>query len=618
MTTRAELRAEKPRRPLLRSFRFWVPMGILLLLLAFAFVGVLIGKPIYDRAMSAKSSLEQAMPLATTAKDQILAGDSEGAKVTAAKLASLTADARKQTDDGTWKSLEWLPFAGPNLHAVRTAAAVTDDLVIGAVTPATALSLNALTPVNGAINLDAITGMQSTVTQASAAVDKAATDLESIDHDALIPQVASALTTLTGAIDELKPLLGPASEIVGILPRALGSEGPRNYLMVFQNNAESRGTGGNPAALVMINVNDGRITLGQQASSTEFNNARAEPIMPLNPETEALYGDKIGRWISDATLTPDFTETAAIIRAWWAEQFGTPIDAVVSFDPVALSYLLRATGPTEIPADPVDVNGQLVSFLDAPVTLTSENAVPMLLNQVYWWFPQGGLPQDAFFAAAATSIFNAISTGNADPKSLVDSLALAVSEGRLLYQPAAEDEAALVDASRLSGKLPGSNEDATVLGVYVNDFTAGKLDYYAQLDVSASQSQCTDRGALAHRVEATLVNTLKPDLAATLPYYISPALHFPKGHIATNLVVYGPVGATASTVTLDGEAAVAKVVNHLGRPAVNVAIQNAPGESHTVVVNFQNADGTFGPVDVRHTPMVRPTPVTIASACEPN
>lgn len=116
MTTRAELRAEKPRRPLLRSFRFWVPVGILLLLLVLAVAGLLIGKPIYDRAMSAKSSLEQAIPLATTAKNQILAGDNEGAKATAAQLATLTADARDQTDDGTWKSLEWVPFVGPNLR----------------------------------------------------------------------------------------------------------------------------------------------------------------------------------------------------------------------------------------------------------------------------------------------------------------------------------------------------------------------------------------------------------------------------------------------------------------------------------------------------------------------
>lgn len=614
MTTRAELRAEKPRRPLLGSFRFWVPVGILLLLLVLAVAALLIGKPIYDRAMSARSSLEQAIPLATTAKDQILAGDNEGAKATAAQLTTLTADAREQTDDGTWKSLEWVPFIGANLHAVRTAAVVTDDLVMGAVMPATNLSMNALAPVEGAINLAAITDMQSAVTQAADAVDQAATDLDSIDHDALIPQVKDALTTLTGAVDELKPVLAPAKDILGVLPAALGANGPRHYLMIFQNNAESRGTGGNPAALVMIDVDQGKITLGQQASSTEFKNARTDPIVPLDPETEALYGDKIGRWISDATLTPDFTETATIIRAWWAEQFGTPVDAVISFDPVALSYLLQATGPTTIGAEPVEINGLSVPFLDQPLTLTSENAVALLLNKVYWLFPDGGPQQDAFFAAAAASVFNAISAGNVDPKVLFNSLTLAINESRLLYQPATEQEAQLIAGSQLSGKLPAANDDATALGVYVNDFTAGKLDYYAQLGIEVEPTQCSATDTPQYRVSATLTNTLTQEQASTLPYYVSPALFFPKGHIATNLVLYGPVGATAATVTLDGNPVDAKILPHLGRPAVNVAIQNAPGEAHTVTVDFHGAQGAYGPTEIRHTPMVRPTPVNVTSS----
>ncbi|WP_230104198.1 DUF4012 domain-containing protein [Microbacterium sp. Bi121] len=617
MTTRAELRAEKPRRPLLRSFRFWVPMGILLLLLVIALAGVLIGKPIYDRAMSAKTSLEQAMPLAATAKNQILAGDSEGAKATATKLASLTADARKQTDDSTWKSLEWVPFVGPNLHAVRTAAAVTDDLVTGAVTPATGLSLKALTPVNGAINLDAITGMQSTVTQASDAVDKAAIDLESINHDALIPQVEGALTQLTGAVDELQPLLGPAKDILGVLPAALGADGPRNYLTIFQNNAESRGTGGNPAALVMITADKGKISITQQASSSNFDNGRATPVTDLDPETVALYGDKVGRWISDTTMTPDFSESVDIIKAYWAETFDTPVDAVVSFDPVALSYLLRATGPVVVAPTPVPIEGDWVQLFDAPVTLTSDNAVSILLNAVYFTDIKAGTVQDAFFATAAQSIFESLTTGNADPKAMLDGLARAVDENRLLYSPANEEEARLVGESKLSGRLPTSNQDRTLVGVYVNDFTQSKLDYYMQLDVAASSTQCTDPDSPVFEATATLTNTVSPSAAPALPYPIAPAQYFEKGHVATYLVFYGPVGSTFTGATIDGQAIQASGVQHLGRGAVKIAVKNAPGQTRTVSAEFSGASGPYGELDIQHTPMVRPVSETLTTeGCE--
>ena len=396
--TRAERRAALTRRPLFRSYRFWIPVGVVLVLLVVAGIAAVIGKQVYDRAMSAKGSLEQAMPLASKAADQVVAGDSEGAKATAAQLAKLTADAREQTSGDLWKGLEWVPVAGPNLQAVRTAAAVTDDLVTDALTPATALSLDALKPKDGAIDLDGIATMQTVVAQTAGAVDKAANDLDAIDRDALIGQVDSAIGKLTGAIDEIQPMLKPAAEILGVLPEALGADKPRHYLMIFQNNAESRGTGGNPAALVMIDVDKGKISIGQQAASGDFKNARPKPVTDLNPETQALYGDKVGRWISDATMTPDFTESAKIVRAWWAEEFSTPIDAVVSFDPVALSYLLQANGPATVPNDPVEVDGYEMRILDEPLILTAENAVPLLLNKVYWKYEPS--EQDAIFAAS--------------------------------------------------------------------------------------------------------------------------------------------------------------------------------------------------------------------------
>lgn len=605
--TRAERRAAEQRRPLLRSFRFWIPVGILLLLIAVALAGFLIGKPVYDRAMAAKGSLEQAVPLASKAADQVLAGDSQGAKTTTAQLAKLTADAKKQTNDAMWKSLEWVPVAGPNLHAVRVAAAVTDDLVRNALTPATGLSLDALKPKDGAIDLSGITAMQGVVAQTTTAVNKASKDIKSVDRDALIDQVDTALDKLTGAIDKIQPVLKPASEILGVLPQALGAEKPRHYLMIFQNNAESRGTGGNPAALVMIDVDKGKISLGQQASSGDFKNARPKPVTSLNPETVALYGDKIGRWISDATLTPDFTETAKIVRAWWAEEFSTPIDAVVSFDPVALSYLLKATGPTVVPNDPVEVEGREMRLFREPLTLTSENAVPFLLNQVYWDYP---MPvQDAIFAVSAQSVFNALTSGNASPTMMLSSLTKAVDEGRLMYQPATPEEAKLVGESKLSGKLPSTNETSTTVAAYVNDFTQSKLDYYMQLDLAASSTLCKTPDTPTFSLSATLTNTVTAAEAPNLSYFIAPARYFPKGHIATNLVLYGPVGAKATTVKLDGKSTKAKAVTHLGRPAVEVPVYNAPGEAHTVTVEFEGAPDTYGALDVRHTPMVRPTPV---------
>ncbi|MGB3376831.1 MAG: DUF4012 domain-containing protein [Microbacterium sp.] len=645
MTTRAERRAERerqhesefeqfkevftastaddggdgrpPRRPLLRSFRFWIPISILLILIAVVVIGGLVGKHVFDRAMAAKSSLEKAMPLASQASDAILSGDNAKAKELAGQLTELSADARAQTDDDVWKSIEWLPFAGPNLYAVRTAAAVTDDLVNDAVVPATDLSLAALKPKDGAIDLAGIDTMQDVIAQASTAMTAASKALGSIDTEALIPQVSGALDKLTGTVDELEPMLRPATEILDVLPNALGAESPKHYLLMFQNNAESRGTGGNPAALVRIDVDKGKISIGQQASSGDFKNNRSKPITKLNPETAALYGDKIGRFIQDSSLTPDFPETAEIVRSWWAESFNTPIDGVVSFDPVALGYLLKATGPAKVPDDPVEVNGYKVKVLKEPLTLTSENAVSFLLKDVY---AQYSIPaqQDAVFALSTQAIFDAVTSGEAEPKALLESLTKAVDEGRLMYQSSDEEQTKLIDESRLSGKMPTSNTDTTTVGAYVNDFTEGKLDYYLQLDMAATSTQCSAPDKPTFEVSATITNTLEDQQVPGLPYYVSPAHYFKRGVIATNLVVYGPVGATATKVLVDGKEVKSSAKPHLGRSAVMVPLQNAPGQKHTLTVEYAGATGEYGPLDVRHTPMVRQTPVSIdAPGCAP-
>ncbi|MFY9714086.1 MAG: DUF4012 domain-containing protein [Microbacterium sp.] len=620
MTSRAahrgrRRRVRRRRRPLLRSFRFWIPFSLLLVFVALIVVGLIIGPKIIDRGLSAKSSLEKAIPLAATTQSQILAGQTAEAQASAAQLAALTADARDQTDDELWKSLEWVPLIGQNLAAVRTVAAVTDDLVTAAVVPASSLSVSSLTPKDGAIDLAAIAGAQQTIADAADAVNAAADDLEALDRTGLLPQVAGALDKLEAGVLDLQPVLTPAKDIVAMLPKALGAEGPRNYLLIFQNNAESRGTGGNPAAFLLLTADQGRITITQQASSGDFMNGRASPIVELNPETAAINGDKIGRYIQDTTLAPDFTETAQIVRAFWAESFGTPVDAVVSFDPVALSYLLTATGPVAVSPPPTELDGRLVPVVDGHVELTADNAVSYLLNQVYAQIPEPKL-QDELFEEAAATVFRAVMSGGSDAKALLTALIQGVEESRLLYAPSDAAEAELVGETRLSGRIPSTNDTESMLGVYVNDITEGKLDFYMQLGIAATSTQC-QADAPGFTTTVTLTNTLAEADVAGLASYISPARFFPKGVVATDLVIYGPVGSTLTSVTVDGAPVGVAPMPYRGRAAGKVNVQNGPSQSHVITATFSAPAGDYGPLTVRHTPMVHATEVDLDSpGCE--
>ncbi|MGX1693920.1 DUF4012 domain-containing protein [Microbacterium keratanolyticum] len=580
------------KRPLLRRPAFWVPVSLVLVVLAVGTVGGLTAKQLYDDAMSAKSDLERALPLVEKVQTSMLSGDSAAAKATADQIAELTASAAQKTSGDLWRSAEWIPVAGPNLAAVRVAAASADALVHDAVVPLTSLGLDALLPQNGAINIAGLNDLATIVESATATVASVRSDLDAIDRAPLIDQVAGAVTKLEAGLDKIDPYLEPVSNVLAILPRALGSDGPRNYLLLFQNNAESRGTGGNPAAIAVLTATGGAISLTGQASSADFNNGRSEPITPLNPETVAIYGDKIGRFVQDVTLSPDFTESAQIVRAFWAESFGTPVDGVASFDPVALSYLLQATGPVLLPT------GE---------TLTAENAVPMLLSDVYSMYPDPEM-QDLFFAGAAGAVFSALLQNSPDPRMLIQMLVKAADEGRLLYAPGDPAEAELIAGTEVAGQLPADNAESTVLGAYINDITEGKLDYYLQLDLTA---QCSAVEPTGYTIAATLTNTLTPEQAQDLAVYVAPGRFFPKGDISTDLVLYGPVGSQFVSATFDGAPASVTPMPHLGRTAVKVNVLTQPGVAHSVSATFAKPEGATGPVEVRHTPMVRATPVTI-------
>ncbi|ALJ19107.1 DUF4012 domain-containing protein [Microbacterium sp. No. 7] len=584
----------RTRRPLLKSFRLWIPVTIVVLLIAGAVVAAVAGKALLDRAYAARDALEEAIPLASVAKQQILDGDTAGAQATAERLASLTATARAQTGGRLWSYAEALPIAGTNLTAVRTVAAVVDDLVTDAVTPATGLSIASLAPVDGRIDTAALAAASDIVDRAADAVVHARAEIDGVDRDGLIDQVSGGLTRLDDAIADLEPLIEPAQQVLAVLPGVLGADAPRNYLVMVQNNAESRGTGGNPAALVVINADDGAISIAEQASSQDFENGRPWTVTDLDPETEALYGDKVGRYMQDVTMTPDFAESARIMRAFWDESFGTPIDAAVSIDPVALSYILRATGPVT---------------LETGEQLTADNVVPLLLNEVYFRFDEPEM-QDAYFAMAAKGVFDAL-TSVSDVKTFVTEISRAVDEGRIMYVPASEAEAALIAGSRLDGRLPADNVERTMVGVYVNDNTASKLDYYLDVAAGVATDVCQAEGLPTFTVNAQLTSTVRADEVEGLPEYVSSGRFFPKGDISTFLVLYGPVGGTFERVTVDGEPVEGVAVAHLGRPAVKVEVLNTPESTRTVQAVFTGTDGEYGPVELWHTPMARATPVTI-------
>ena len=366
--------------------------------------------------------------------------------------------------------------------------------------------------------------------------------------------------------------------------------------MLFQNPAEVRSAGGIPGALALLHTDNGRIDLVQQATSTDFPQF-AEPVLELPIDTKSLYGTITGEFIQDVTLTPRFPLTGALAREMWLQRYGLEVDGVIAVDPQVLSYLLAAAGPVTLSTGDV---------------LSSDNAVQMLLSEVYARFSDPGI-QNAFFAEAASASFSQVTSGAGEPKALIEAFARAGNERRILIWSAREEDQYLLGDTLLAGDLPVSDPTVQRFGVYQNESTASKMDYYLTTDIVISSSNCRNDGRATMTLDVTLTNTAPLDAATSLPPYVTGAAFtgfaggeydIPPGLTRTIVSVYGPPGAInqgasatfedfAVHPTVDGE-----------YPVTSVQIQLAPGESKTVQFTMLTEFAFRGEVEATATPGV--------------
>jgi hypothetical protein len=580
----ADASADRPKRS---RRRLWIWLTVVVVILALLVAGGLAAKRLYDQAMGVRAQLESAMTDVAEVQRAVLAGESDAATAAASQLSTKTRAAVAGTSGTLWGLAEAVPFIGDDLAAVRLVAEATDHLAAEVVTPAASISLDTFRPQDGRIDVQAVADLVPLIDRIDAGVNDAVDTLAPIDRSALISQVAGGVKKLDDALSEIQPMIQPVRDVASVLPNALGANGPRNYLLMFQGNSEARSLGGNAAVFLVLRAENGSLQIIDEVTSSDFAQVPPNPVIDLDPEAVAIYGDKIGRYTPDFTMVPDFPKSVDILRGWWSTIRDTPIDAVMSFDPVALGYLLEATGPIAL------ATGE---------TLSSDTAAPLLLNEVYFAYEDPRM-QNAFFTAAAGAVFAKITAGEFAPVGLINALARATDEHRLLYVSNDVAESELVAGTRMSGVMPADAPDRTMLGVYVNDNTGSKMSYYLDMDVNVCASGRAARG------EITLTSDVTPEQAADLPYYMT-GPYFTPGEISTYLTIYGPQGSEFASASIDGAPAqVLSAGQHLGRPVVKVEVLNRFVDSHVVSFEF-TASTDLGPAEVWHTPMVRQTDVT--------
>jgi hypothetical protein len=531
----------------------------------------------------------------------VLGGDVVAARSALAEAQRHTGRAASLTGDPVWRAAAAVPYAGDTPAAVRTAAATVDDLARDAV-PALVEAGAALVPAKlrtsgDRINVAAFATTRPALESAMVELERARGRIDRSDSGWLPGPVSAGLGDLRGELTSMTGTLAGVDRAARLVPPMLGAGGARRYLMIFQNNAEARGTGGLPGLYAVIGVDRGRITVERLGSNTDLKSQGPLPV-DLGADYRTLWGGTKPLW-ANTNVDPDFPNAARLWLGLWKQQTGQTLDGAIATDPVAVSYLLRATGPVRLPG------GRSVS---------AENVVALTMRDVYAEH-ESGEDQNAFLRSVARTTVAGLLTGTGDPRATLDQMGRAVAERRLMVYSAHPAEQAELARTPLAGGLPdGAGAYAFLV---VNNSSGSKMDYYLTRSIRYEGGSCVG-GRRTSRLTIGLGNVAGP--AATLPDSVTlwlgtdatGDLH-PRGHVVLRASVFGPRGATFTRVTVGGRPVSVASAQEDGRPVWSFPVDIAPGREQSTVFEIVEPASGMDPV-IPVQPLVRGQTVRTAMA----
>lgn len=373
-TTDSQAAPRRRRRRRVRSRRrtlLWLGLGLGVLVVALAVIGGALAAfrylPAIDDARAMRGDLEQ---MVTRLRDAGLDMDRSTVDALEADLAATQARydtlASLLADDPLVAVARALPPTEANVKgadAIVTAAgnllgAADDGMAIGrrfvgikeaqAANPAGGSALAQLVELV-ATSREPIDGLAT-------AIEEARTTLAGVP-DGLVGPLQEARDAMITRLDEYGPMVAGLAEASGPLPAIMGWDAPRRYLVLTQNPAEIRPTGGYTGSYGVITFDKGRITEAAFQDISKLDLPWDYPFIKGPQELhDTLLGESQPWQLADANWSPDFPTSARdAIRLYENESDDARIDGVLAISTYTIDRLLQLTGPIAVPGYDVTI-----------------------------------------------------------------------------------------------------------------------------------------------------------------------------------------------------------------------------------------------------------------------
>ena len=548
-------------------------------------------------------------------RDALVAGDLGKARAVLSDARAHADRARDLTGDLLWRAVGALPLVGRTPLAISVAGGVlaqtTDQVLPDLVDLAVRIDPRTLRDGNR-VDLARLAATGPAVQRSLGLLAPLQARLGDLNLGWVPYPVTAGVDTLRNQLANLHGDLTAVSTASKVIPPMLGGSGARTYLVVFQNNAESRGTGGLVGAYAVVQASQGRISTTSLGSDSDLVSAPA-PVVDLGPAYRELFGDDPALW-ANTNLSAHFPYAAVQQLALWQRQHQLHLDGVVAVDPVMLGYLLAATGPARLPDG---------------TALTSANIAALTMSGAYARYPSPTqtAARKQFLQAIAGAALTKLMSGAGDPQALLGALGRAARERRLLVYSAHPEEEALIAGTAVSGVV--DDTPGPYVGLALDNASGSKIDYYLDRKVAYVRS-CSSGARVATSV-TVLLRDNAPDHG--LPEYVGYRLdrgpltsargRGGDGSVLERVLVYLSVGAQVTSATLDGlplQFTPGTDGAGAGRPVVAFPIQLESGQTRSIELDLTEPavtavppSGARPPIRLWVQPLVR-TPITTVTA----
>jgi hypothetical protein len=444
---------------------------------------------------------------------------------------------------------------------------------------------------DGAINIDMLNDLPVRVERATERLGFAERNLAAIQTTTPFTTQLDAMRAT--ALKEMRPAqdaVAALADIAPVLPSALGADGPRRYLVAIGNQAEMRASGGAPLTLVMVEFDQGRISIPIKGQTS------TQLFPPLNAPVR-WYGPSLNPFFSGNTrfapfvvtnTHPNFVYSAQEMAASWTGGNYPRVDGVVFLDLTAIAAVLNATGP-----------------IDSSVygTVTGDQLGQILLIDAYATFGQEEADQrQAANQQLLDELMARLLSGD-DLITVVQSLASTIP-GRHFQVWMREPKLQQLSLDAGTAGYVADPKTGDWSAVYTQNGNQSKVDVFQQRNTLMQVALREDGSAGINQV-ITITNQTPPDRPEGPPERIG----YETMWVKNAHIIYIPNSAQAFRASFPSDFSIRPFKGHsrqqagsgfvsdgFGNRMVRVVGWTPPGGTSQVVVSYELPPGTFSAV----------------------